>query len=139
MSVRFSVNFSVLILGAALAVFAVGLPVSAAGWIGVGVGATSIVLALGSFAAADQGAAQRIADLAIVTLGAWAIVAARVMAHPGRWLEFSAATGLVALGAFGLVVREIELGRGLRVGDSRIGPDQFAHISSIQRNAKARS
>jgi hypothetical protein len=137
MSARFATNYLVLLLGAALLIllFALGRPV--ADWVAVGAGATAIVLALYSFAMPAQGVAQRLADPAIAAVGTWAIVAARVMSDPSIWLVFSAGTGLFGLGAVGLLVRELELSRGLQVGEARIGPDEFAQLSSIQREAKA--
>ena len=67
-------------------------------------------------------------------MGVWAIVAACVLSSGGRWLEFSAGAGLGALGAVGLVVREVRLATGLRVGRSVIGPDQFARLTALQRD-----
>jgi hypothetical protein len=138
MSARFASNFSVLLAGAGLLVFlfAFGRPV--ADWIALGVGVTSIVIALFSFASRAQGVYQRVADVVICALGAWAIVAARVMNAHGIWLIFGAGAGLVAAGAIGLVVREVGLAGGLQVGGSRIGPDEFARLSVLQRDARAR-
>ena len=138
MSARFTANFITLIAGAGLLIAVFAFPRATSDWIALGVGASAIVMALYSFAAADQGVYQRIADVAICALGIWAIVAARVMADRGIWLVFGAGAGLAALGAVGLVVREIGLGGGLQVGESRIGPDQFARISALQRDAEAR-
>jgi hypothetical protein len=73
----------------------------------------------------------------ICAVGAWAIVAARVLTPGGRWLELSAGAGLAALGAIGLVVREARLATGLQVGQSVIGPDQFAHPTALQRDLGA--
>lgn len=138
MSARFAVNLVVLLLGAALVVFVFAFSATALDWLGLGVGAVSIVAGLASFALRHQGAYQRTADVVICLVGAWAIVAARVMTDSGRWLEFSAGAGLAGLGAIGLLVREAHLSRGLQVGESRIGPDQFAHMSALQRGTGAR-
>ncbi len=139
MSPRFVVNFIVLLLGAALVVVGFAFSAATVAWCGLAVGATSVSAGLGSFALPHQGAYQRVADVVICLIGAWAIVAARVMADPGRWLELSAGLALAGIGAVGLVVREIGLSRGLRVGDARIGADQFARISALQSDAEARS
>lgn len=138
MSARFVTNFTVTLLGAGLLVllFALGRPV--ADWISVGAGAATIVMALYSFASTDQGVYQRIADVVLCALGAWAIVAARVMNDPGIWLMFGAGAGLLGTGALGLVVREIALASGLQVGTSRIGPDEFVRLSTLQQEAEAR-
>ena len=138
MSARFATNFTVLLLGAAVLVllFAFGRPV--ADWVSLGAGAAAIVMALYSFAMPAQGIYQRMADPLIATVGTWAIVAARVMNDRSIWLVFSAGTGLLALGAIGLVVREVELARGLQVGEARIGPDEFAHLATLQRGVEAR-
>ncbi len=138
MSARFTANFITLIAGAGLLVALFAFPRATSDWIALGVGATAIVMALYSFAAADQGVYQRIADAAICAVGVWAIVAARVMADRGIWLMFGAGAALAALGAVGLLVREIGLAGGLQVGESRIGPDQFARMSALQRDAEAR-
>jgi hypothetical protein len=137
MSARFTTNFTVLLLGAGLVVALFAFSRTTVDWVGLGAGAASIVLALYSFAQRHQGIYQRIADVAICAIGAWAIVAARVMSYHGRWMEFGAGTALAALGAIGLVVREAGLARGLQVGQARIGPDQFARLSSLQRDAGA--
>jgi hypothetical protein len=139
MSVRFTANFTVLLAGAGLVVCAFAFSLTTLGWLGVGVGAVAIGAALTSFAVPHQGVYQRVADVLICAVGAWAIVAARVMPDGHRWLEFAAGIGLAGLGGLGLVVREAHLSRGLQVGESRIGPDQFAHMSSLQRDAGARS
>ncbi len=138
MSARFATNFVVLLLGAAVLVllFAFGRPVT--GWVAVGGGATAIVMALYSFAMPAQGVYQRVADPVIVAVGTWAIVAARVMNDRSIWLVFSAGAGLLALGALGLVVREIDLARGLRVGECWIGPDELARLSAMPRGEEVR-
>jgi hypothetical protein len=138
MSLRFAANFVSLIIGAGLVTALFAFSFSTAHWIALGVGAAAIVMALSSFAAAHQGVYQRLADVAICLLGAWAVVAAVVMNNHSIWLIFGAAGGLAILGAIGLIVRELELGRGLQVGETVISPDQFAYISSIQRDAEAR-
>jgi hypothetical protein len=139
MSARFAANFVVLLIGAGLVVTTFAFSATTVDWVAVGVGAAAIVLALYSFAQRHQGVYQRIADVVICAVGAWAIVAARVMSGHGRWAEFAAGAGLAALGALGLVVREARLARGLQVGQSRIGADQFARLSAAQRDAGARS
>jgi len=133
MSARFAVNFVVLLLGACLLVVAFAFSTTTLDWVGLGTGVVAIVAGMANFAARDQGAYQRIADAVICMIGAWAILAARVMSERGRWLEFAAAMALVALGAIGLVVREARLSRGLQVGQARIGTDQFARIAALQR------
>jgi hypothetical protein len=137
MSARFTANFVVLLLGAGLVVTAFAFSGTTVGWVAVGTGCAAALMALYNFALPHQGIYQRIADVVICLVGVWAIVAARVLDPGGRWLEFSAGAGLAALGAIGLVVREARLGRGLQVGRSVIGPDQFAHISALQRDAGA--
>jgi hypothetical protein len=137
MSARFTANFVVLLLGAGLVVTTFAFSASTVDWVAVGVGGAAAIMALYSFALPHQGAYQRIADVVICAVSAWAIVAARVLTPGGRWPEFAAGAGLAALGAIGLVVREARLGRGLQVGQSVIGPDQFAHISSLQRDGRA--
>ncbi len=137
MSARFTVNFAVLLLGAGLVVTTFAFSATTVDWVAVGVGGAAAIMALSSFALPHQGAYQRIADVVICAVGAWAIVAARVLTPDGRWLEFGAGAGLAAFGAIGLVVREASLGRGLQVGQSVIGPDQFADISALQRDVGA--
>ncbi len=137
MSARFITNFSALLFGAATLIFLYALGRPAADWIALGSGAGAIVLALYSFACADQGVYQRIADVLIATVGVWAIVAARVMHDPGTWLIASAGIALLGLGALGLVVREFTLSRGLQIGSSRIGHDELARMSVFQRQAEA--
>lgn len=141
MSARFTVNFTVLLAGAGELVTLFAFSSATAGWVAVGMGAVAIVLALYSFALPHQGVFQRCADIAICAVGAWAIVSVRVIAPAGarHWLAFGCAAALAALGAIGLVVREASLGRGLQVGQSRIGPDQFAHMSTLQRDAGVHS
>jgi hypothetical protein len=138
MSARFTVNFIVLLVGAGLVVTLFAFSPATADWVGTGAGAAAILAALYGFAQPHQGAYQRVADVVICASGAWAIVAARVLTSPGRWPEFGAAAGLAALGALGLVVREARLGRGVRVGESYIGPDQFARMAGLQRDAGGR-
>ena len=139
MSARFIVNFAILLLGAGLVVSEFAFSPDTAGWIGLGIGGATVLVALYGFAQRDQGAYQRVADVVICALGAWTIVAARVLSYSGRWVEVGAGLALVMLGAVGLVVREIRLGPGLQVGAARIGPDQLARLSALQRDAGARS
>lgn len=139
MSARFAVNFTVLLLGAGLLVILFSLGRPAADWVAVGAGAGALVMALYSFACTDQGVYQRVADVAIAALGAWAIVAARVMNDPGRWLIFSAGISLAGLGALGLVIREAQLSGELQVGQSRISHSEFARLSRLQREAREHS
>ena len=139
MSARFVTNFLSLLIGAAILIAVYAFARDVSDWVAVGGGAAAILLAAYSFASVDQGIYQRIADLFIALVGTWAIVAARVMSYEGRWLIFGAGLGLAVLGAIGLLVRELRLGRGLQVGASRIGPDQFATLSALQRDARARS
>jgi hypothetical protein len=138
LSARFVVNYVILLLGAAVLVFlyAFGRPVVS--WVALGAGAAAIVCALVSFASVQQGVFQRIADLFIALVGTWSIVAARVLNGTGTWYLFGAGAGLLGLGAIGLIVREIELAGGLQVGDSRIGPDEFARLAALQGKAQAR-
>ncbi len=139
MSARFTANFIVLLLGATLVVITFAFFAATVDWVGLGVGAAAILVSLCSFALRHQGAYQRVADVAICALGTWTIVAARVLANSGRWLEFSAGVGLAALGAIGLIVREARLGKGLQVGEVWIGPDQLARLSAPpRRSSKAK-
>ncbi|MFZ0386406.1 MAG: hypothetical protein WAL22_12115 [Solirubrobacteraceae bacterium] len=137
MSARFTCNFVVLIVGAGLLVVVFAFSMPTADWIALGAGSVAVVMALYSFAATDQGVYQRIADAVICALGAWAIVAARVMNYQGRWLVFGAGAGLAVLGAVGLLVRERTLALGLRVGRARIDVDEFGRLGTVQRDAEA--
>ena len=137
MTARFITNFSALLLGAATLIFLYALGRPGADWIALGAGAGAVVLALYSFASAEQGVYQRIADVIIATAGVWAIVAARVMNYQGDWMIFGAGIALLGLGALGLIARELALSRGLQVGSSRIGPNEFARMSVFQREAEA--
>ena len=101
MSARFTANFVVLLLGAGLVVTAFAFSLSTTDWVGLGAGAGAILLALYSFAQPHQGVYQRVADVAICLVGAWAIASARVLTGDGRWLEFAAGVALAALGALG--------------------------------------
>jgi hypothetical protein len=137
MSARFTANFLVLLLGAGVVIATFAFSPTTADWVGVGAGGAAVLVALYSFALPHQGAYQRTADVVICVVGAWAIVAGRVLTPGGRWLEFSAGAGLAALGAIGLVVREARVATGLQVGQSVIGPDQFAQLTALQRDAGA--
>jgi hypothetical protein len=95
-------------------------------------------VALINFAMANQGVYQRCADVAIALLGVWTIVAACVLADGGRWLLFAAGAGLAGLGAVGLIVREVDLGRGLRIGHTRIEADQLVRASALAHDREAR-
>jgi hypothetical protein len=138
MSARFATNFAVLLLGVAVLVLLFALGRSLTDWIALGAGAAAVVMALYSFAMPDQGVYQRVADVVIAAVGTWAIVAARVMDARSIWLVFSAGAGLLVLGALGLVVREIELARGLRMGESWIGGDEFARLSTLPHGEEVR-
>ena len=137
LSARFITNLSALLLGAAILIFLYALGRPDADWIALGAGAGAVVLALYSFASAEQGVYQRITDVFIAIVGVWAIVAARVMNYRGDWLISGAGIALLGLGALGLVARELVLSRGLQVGSSRIGPNEFARMSVVQRRAEA--
>lgn len=139
MSARFVVNFISLLVGAGLICVCFAFSASTFDWVAVGAGAAAIIAALTNFALANQGAYQRLADVVICAIGVFAVVAARVLAPDDRWPAFAAGAGLAALGALGLVVRELRLARGLQVGSARITTDQFAHMSAVQRDAGARS
>ena len=136
MSARFVANFVTLITGAGLALAVFAFSFTTAHWLALGIGVTGVLMGLYSFATANQGVFQRIADVIFCGLGAWAILAAVVMNDHSIWLMFSAGGGLAVLGAIGLIVRELELGRGLQVGQTRISTDEFAYISSIQRDVE---
>ncbi len=135
MSARFATNLVVLLAGAGLVTVVFAFPGDTAGWVGVGAGGVAIVAALANFALAHQGVYQRCADAIMAAVGAWVIVAARVLSGNPRWLEFAAGAALAALGAVGLVVRELELNRGLQVGEARIRADHLAQLSALQRDA----
>lgn len=135
MSARFVTNFIGLLAGAGLVTGIFAFPGDTGGWVSVGAGGVAIVAALVNFALAHQGLYQRCADVIMAAVGAWAIVAARVLTGNPRWLEFGAGAALAALGAIGLVVRELELNRGLQVGDARIRADHLAQLSALQRDA----
>ena len=136
MSARFVANFVTLITGAGLALALFAFSFATAHWLALGVGVTAVLMGLYSFATANQGVFQRIADVVFCALGTWAVVAAVVMNDHSIWLMFSAGGGLAVLGAIGLIVRELELSRGLQVGQTRISTDEFAYISSIQRDVE---
>lgn len=138
MSARFTTNFVALLAGAGLVTVVFALSIETAGWVSVGAGAVAIVAALWNCALPHQGIYQRCADAVMCVVGAWAIVSARVLIGNARWLEFSAGAALAALGAIGLVVRELGLNRGLQVGESRIRVDQLAALSALQRDAGVR-
>jgi hypothetical protein len=149
MFARFTANFLVLLLGAGLVVVTFAYPAPTFDGISLGVGAAVIVIALFNFALPDQGVYQRIADVGICAVGAWAIVAAQVLTDRGRWLEFAAGAGLAALGGLGLVAREVRLrreaqvseariGHALRVAEAQIGADQSARVSAHHRRVGAR-
>jgi hypothetical protein len=135
MSARFVTNFVGLLVGAGLLTVIFAFPGDTAGWVSVGAGGVAIVVALANFALPHQGVYQRCADAVMAAVGAWAIVAARVLTANPRWLEFGAGAALAALGAIGLVVRELELNRGLQVGDARIRADHLAQLAALQRDA----
>ena len=137
MSARFATNFAVLLLGGAVLVLLFAFGRSPTDWVALGAGATAIVMALYSFAMPAQGVYQRVADAVIATVGTWAIVAARVMNDRSIWLVFSAGAGLLALGAVGLVVREIDLQRTLRAGEERLGPDEFGALATMRSRTEA--
>jgi hypothetical protein len=135
MSARFVTNFVGLLVGAGLVTVIFAFSGDTAGWVSVGAGGVAIVVALANFALPHQGVYQRCADAVMTAVGAWAIVAARVLTANPRWLEFGAGAALAALGAIGLVVRELELNRGLQVGDARIRADHLAQLAALQRDA----
>ena len=137
MSARFVANFVTLITGAGLALALFAFSFATAHWLALGVGATAVLMGLYSFATANQGVFQRIADVIFCGLGAWAVLAAVVMNDHSIWLMFGAGGGLAVLGAIGLVGRELGLSRGLQVGQTRISTDEFAYISAIQRKVEA--
>lgn len=138
MSARFATNFTVLLIGAGLVVACFAFSNATAIWVSVGAGGTAIILALANFAVAHQGAYQRIADVLIALLGAWAIVGARVLDDHGRWMHFSAGVALAALGALGLLVRELQINRPVQVGEARIRADHLPQLSAMQRRAGVR-
>lgn len=139
MSPRFSVNFVVLLLGALLVVMVFAFSARTVDAAGLGVGVVAILSALYGFAQGDQGVFQRVAYVIICTLGAWEIVAARVLTYNGQWLEFATGAGLATLGAVGLIVHETRRGRADRIGRSGIGSDQHARLSTTQRDAGVRA
>lgn len=138
MSARFATNFIVLLLGAAVLILLFALGGALTEWVALGAGAAAIVMALYSFAMPAQGLYQRVADPLIAAVGTWAIVAARVMNDRSIWLMFSAGGALLVLGAIGLVMREVGFAGGVQVGDTRLGADEFARLSTMQRHAGAR-
>ena len=127
MSARFTTNFLTLLLGAGLVIATFAFSHAAAGWVALSVGAAGVLLAAHNFALPHQGAYQRIADVVIAVVSAWAIVAAQVMTYDRRWLETGAGLGLSALGAVGLVVRETHLGRRLDIDPLQIELARIAH------------
>jgi hypothetical protein len=132
-SARFTANFVVLITGAGLLVALFAFSFDSAHWIALGVGVTASVMALMSFATPHQGVYQRTADVVICALGVWAVVAAVVMNDRSIWLVFGAGAGLAVLGAIGLLIRELELGRVLKVGSTHNGTGDLAPESVVQR------
>ena len=134
MSARFTTNFLILLLGAALVIVTFAFSHTTAGWVALGVGSAGVLLAAHNFALPHQGAHQRAADVVIAAVSAWAIVAALVMTYAGCWLETGAGFGLSALGAIGLVVREAHLSRRLDTDPLQIELARLDHAADLLAN-----
>ena len=136
MSARFMTNFIVLLLGAGVVVTVFAFSPTTLDWAAGrrrGVDRAGAV----QLRARHQGVYQRTADVAICAVGAWAIVAARVMSYHGPWLVFGAGAALAALGAIGLVVREARLPAACRSGRPGSALTSSPGSSSLQRDARA--
>ena len=134
MSARFTTNFLILLLGAGLVIVTFAFSHATAGWVALGVGSAGVLLAAHNFALPHQGAYQRVADIVIAVVGAWTILAALVMTYGGRWLETGAGLGLSALGALGLLVREVQLSRRLDTDPLQIELARLAHTADLPGN-----
>jgi hypothetical protein len=139
MSARFTTNFLTLLLGAGLVVVTFAFSHATAGWVALGVGAAGVLVAAHNFALPHQGVYQRTADVIIAVVSAWAIVAAQVMVYRGRWLETGAGLGLSALGAIGLVVREMHLSRRLDIDPLQIELERLAHTAVLPSDGRSSS
>ncbi len=115
MRFRFVTNLLAMIAGGLLVVAAFAFAPGTASWIGLGVGGTTVLLALAGFAARRRGAAARAVDVMLATLGAWTIVASCVFgAGTAKWLAFADGAGICALGVLGLIVHQVLMQRELR-------------------------
>lgn len=143
MSSRFLTNLGVLMGGVLLVLFA--LVQVATGWLELGFGCASLVLALTGFALRGRGAAQRWLDALMAVIAAWSIVSSRAFAGPAlRWVAVGDGITLVGLALLALVVREVQLARRLadaggwlRAGApiSRVEPAAGAEHAPGQREA----
>lgn len=104
---RFAGNMLVAVAGVFLAIVSRIWAEGTVEWIGVGVGAAVLVIALGSMAATARGMAERGIDLLIAVLGAWTIVASLVFDGTTLLnLALWEGIGLAVLGAIGLIAHE---------------------------------
>lgn len=104
---RFAGNMLVAVGGVFLAIVSRIWVAGTVEWIGVGIGAAVLVIALGSMAATARGMSERGIDLLIAVLGAWTIVASLVFSGTTLLnLALWEGIGLALLGAVGLIAHE---------------------------------
>lgn len=116
------------VAGATLSVGAFLFAPDAERWLGVGVGAGSLALVLGAFAATGRGTAQRVLDALLAPVAAWAVVSALTVEqsatgpvpHLVRWLGFSAGAAIAVIGLIGLLAHEFGLEHDLEYATERI-------------------
>jgi hypothetical protein len=117
------------IAGATLAVGAFVFTPSAERWLGVGVGAGCLALLLSVFAARGRGTFQRLLDVVLAPICAWAIVSSLTLEtgtlglpdpHLIRWLGFSAGAAIAVIGLISLIAHEFGLERDLEYATERI-------------------
>ena len=125
---RFISGLCFFIAGATLAVGAFVFTPDAERWLGVGVGAGTLVLLLAVFAASGRGTLQRLLDCLLLPIAAWSVVSALTLEqaasgpvpHLVRWLGFSAGAAIGALGLISLLVHEFGLEHDLEYATERI-------------------
>jgi hypothetical protein len=134
------------IAGATLAVGAFLFTPNAERWLGVGVGSGVLVVLLGAFATSGRGLLQRLLDLGLAPIAAWAVVSALTIEqsatgpvpHLVRWLGFSAGAAIAVIGIIGLVAHEFGVERDLTYATERIwgltphperdGAEDYSHL-----------
>lgn len=114
MSPRFTTNLALVVLGGVLLTASLTFGVANASWIALGAGATAFAVPAIAFPGLARGATQRKLDVVVAALGLWILVASRVFdGSTLRWLSFGGGCALVVLGAFGLVLHELDRQRRL--------------------------
>jgi hypothetical protein len=124
--------------GAVIAVTALTFDAASVRWIAFGGGCAVLSALMVAFAIRGRGTAQRIIDLPLALVCAWAIVCSRVIEHAGagaspgavKWFNLAAGAAICGFGTLGVLLHERGMDRDLEWAAERIQSLQATAVAA---------